>query len=197
MAKTNFSSVDVDDHDGSTAGLYLNDTLITSTAAELNIMDGVTATAAEINDAADVGANAIVNVTASTLAVTAVLHAGKIVTLNRAAGVTVTLPAATGTANVYTFIIGTAASTNANIIETSAGTEHMAGSLRSVDDDADTGLAWNADTSDDTITMDGTATGGKIGDMIIVRDYAATIFSIDGHITQSGGAEVTPFSAAV
>ena len=139
----------------------------------------------------------VVNVTDATLTLTAALHANRIVTLNRAAGVTVTAPAATGTGDKYTIIIGTAASSNANIIETSATSEHMAGSLRSVDDDADTGLAWNADTSDDTITMDGTATGGKIGDMIVLRDYAATIFSVDGHITQSGGSEVTPFSAAV
>ena len=36
-------------HDGSTLGLALNGTLVTSTAAELNILDGVTATATELN----------------------------------------------------------------------------------------------------------------------------------------------------
>jgi hypothetical protein len=36
MAKTNVSSLDVDDHDGSTAGLYLAGVLVTATAAELN-----------------------------------------------------------------------------------------------------------------------------------------------------------------
>lgn len=146
-----------------------------------------------------VAASGIVDATAATLAVTAALHAGKIVTLNRAAGVTVTLPAATATGNVYTFVIGTAATSNANIIETSATSEHMAGSLRAVDDDVEgaTGFQWNAETSDDTITMNGTATGGKAGDMIIIRDYVATIFTVDGHLTQSGGSEVTPFSAAV
>lgn len=36
MAKTNVSSLDIDDHDGSTAGLYLDGTLVTATAAEIN-----------------------------------------------------------------------------------------------------------------------------------------------------------------
>ena len=43
------STVDISDHDGSAEGLKLGGTLVTSTAAELNLLDGVTATTAEIN----------------------------------------------------------------------------------------------------------------------------------------------------
>lgn len=50
------NNVDIKDHDGSTVGLKLGGTLVTATAAELNIMDGVTATAAELNRVADVSA---------------------------------------------------------------------------------------------------------------------------------------------
>ena len=198
MSVTNLTELDVEGHDGSAAGLKLGGTLITSTAAEINIMDGVTASAAELNQL-DVSVSNVVDATAATLTVTAALHAGKIVTLNRAAGVTVTLPAATATGNIYRFVIGTAASSNANIIETSATSEHMTGSLRGVDDDVEgaTGYQWNAETSDDTITMDGTATGGKVGDTITIIDYEATNFTVDGHLTQSGASEATPFSAAV
>lgn len=46
---TNFGSLDVVDHDGATYGLKLAGTLVTATAAELNIMDTVTVTAAELN----------------------------------------------------------------------------------------------------------------------------------------------------
>ena len=38
-----------------------------------------------------------INVTATTLAVTGAAHGGRVVTLNRAAGIAVTMPAATGT----------------------------------------------------------------------------------------------------
>lgn len=43
------NNVDIKDHDGSAVGLKLAGTLVTATAAELNIMDGVTSTAAELN----------------------------------------------------------------------------------------------------------------------------------------------------
>ena len=42
-------NVNIVNHNGSSTGLQLNGTLITATAAELNILDGVTATAAELN----------------------------------------------------------------------------------------------------------------------------------------------------
>jgi len=42
-------TVDISTHDGSAGGLKLGGTLVTSTAAELNILDGVTSTAAELN----------------------------------------------------------------------------------------------------------------------------------------------------
>lgn len=60
MATTHFSNkVDMKDHDGSADGLVLAGTLVTATAAEINILDGVTSTAAELN-ALD---NAATNVT--------------------------------------------------------------------------------------------------------------------------------------
>src|SRR4051812_6007905 len=71
----------------------------------LNVVDGglkmgpkgsetaVLATAAEINRAADVSTR-IVNCTASTLAVTEALHSGRVIVLDRAGGIAVTLPAA-------------------------------------------------------------------------------------------------------
>lgn len=57
---TNFGSLDVVDHDGATYGLKLAGTLVTDTAAELNIMDTVTVTAAELNylDIATLGTGA-------------------------------------------------------------------------------------------------------------------------------------------
>ena len=42
-------NVDITGHNGSTTGLKLNNTLVTSTAADLNILDGVTANTSEIN----------------------------------------------------------------------------------------------------------------------------------------------------
>ena len=70
-----------------------------------------------------------VAVTTSTATVTSA-YAGKAIYLNRAAGVTVTLPAATGTGNVYTFVLAATATGNqivkvANTSDTMIGAAHV------------------------------------------------------------------------
>lgn len=60
MAFTNLSSLDIEDHDGSAAGLKLAGTLVTSTAAELNKLDGVGSAVASGTQAANIPDMAIV-----------------------------------------------------------------------------------------------------------------------------------------
>lgn len=190
---------------GTITGVTLDNVVIggsTAVAGSFTTVDasGITTLSSEIVLEGQTIGGGVVSVTDATVSLTAALHAGKIVVLNRAAGVTVTLPAATATGDVYTVVIGTAASSNANIIETSATSEHMTGQAIGADDDTEgqgTAHSWNCETSDDTITMDGTATGGVKGDIIIIRDFEATNFTVDAKLTQSGASEATPFSAAV
>jgi hypothetical protein len=49
IMEINGDDIDISAHDGSADGLKLGGTLVTATAAELNILDGVTATTAELN----------------------------------------------------------------------------------------------------------------------------------------------------
>lgn len=143
-------------------------------------------------------ADAIVNVTADTT-LTAELHAGKTVVLGSATGDTVTLPAATGTGNIYRVAVGVAVTSNAHIVQVANTSDSFVGICIGVDTDVEgaTGYTWNADANDDTFTMDGAATGGEIGDFIEVQDIASGVFMIlNARITQSGASEATPFSAA-
>lgn len=149
-------------------------------------------------------AQPVVNCTTSTLTVTAAAHAGRIITLNRAAGIAVTLPAATGTGNVYTFIVGTTFTANGTIAVAS-GTDYFRGRVYTLSDNSAAVLGYSTAnsgsvaTESDTITLYTAAsntTGGVIGDIIIVRDIATAVFHVIGH-TQSGGTEASPFSAAV
>lgn len=159
----------------------------------------VTASAVEINNTCD-ATGKVVDATAATLTVTAALHASRIITLNRAAGVTVTLPAASGTGDKYTIIIGTTATSNANIIEVANATDVMDGSLNiQQDTDVDgTVKVWRADASDDTMTFAGAATtGGIVGGKIECIDYATGFWTCTAYTQSGGGAEATPFSAAV
>ena len=160
----------------------------------------VTATAAEINSVADVSAAAAVAALGSTLSATAVLHAGKVVAFGKTDGTTVTLPAATGTGNIYRFAIAVTATSNANIIKVANATDVMDGSLNiQQDDDSDGTLkCWMAEVGDDTMTFAGAATtGGIVGGYIQCTDYAAGFWTCQAWTISSGGSEATPFSAGV
>jgi len=154
----------------------------------------VTATAAELNRAADVSTR-IVNATAATLAVTAANHDGKIVTLNRAAGITATLPAASGSGARFRFIVGTTFTGN-GIVQVANASDTMCGNALVLQDGGDTAVAFEADATADTITFNGTTTGGLKGAEIEVIDIAANLFFVNVR-TAATGTEATPFSAAV
>ena len=174
------------------------ETEVTSSAAELNILDGVTSSAAELNAIADVS-NRLVNLAAATLTMTAALHGERIITVNKADGSTITLPAATGTGQKYEIYVGTTISSNSLVIQAASAADSFTGFAYGVDTDAEgaSGYTWNADAADDTITLDGSATGGIAGDRIELIDIASGIFAVRASLTQSGASEATPFSAAV
>lgn len=142
----------------------------------------------------------LVAVTASTLAVNKTEHAGRVVVLNRAAGIAVTLPNATGSGDVYRFVIGTTISSNTTTIKVAASTaEEMRGRIIGRDTDAEgaTGYTWGADDNDDTITFTPNVSGGEVGDHVELMDLASGMWLVSGEIDQSGGSEATPFSATV
>jgi len=160
----------------------------------------ISATAAEINRAADVSASAAVAANAATLTVTADLHAGKVIQFGKTDGCIVTLPAATGTGNIYKFVIGITATSNANIIKVANATDVMNGSLNiQQDTDVDGTLkVWRADAGDDTMTFAGAATtGGIVGGFIQCADYKSGFWSCQAFTQSGGGSEATPFSASV
>lgn len=160
----------------------------------------IAATAAEINEVADKSANAAIAANGDTLTVTQALHAGKVIQFGKATGTVATLPAATGTGDKYTFIIGTAATSNANIIKVANATDVMQGSvaLQQDTDAAGTLKMWLAGATDDTISLAGAATSGGIkGGRVELVDYAAGFWSAQVFIASGGGSEATPFSATV
>lgn len=143
-----------------------------------------------------ISSNTPVDATASTLTVTQATHAGKAVTLNRAAGIAVTLPAATGTGSVYTFIIGTAVTSNSTTIKVANTSDTMTGSAYVISDNAAAVLGYRTAATDDTVTLNGTTLGGLKGDMVQIRDVATNLFMVEAY-TAATGTEATPFSATV
>lgn len=151
------------------------------------------ATFAEINRAADVSSR-IVNATAATLAVAEAAHDSKVVTLNRAGGIAVTLPAATGSGTKLMFVTGTTFTSSATIKVT--GNDTMTGSAVVLQDAGDTVVGFETAADSDTITFNGTTTGGLKGDSVELIDIAADLWWVRVRSTATG-TEATPFSATV
>jgi len=116
--------------------------------------------------------------------------------VNAAAGAEVTLPPATGSGFRYTFIVGTTVTSNANVIQVANSDDIMQGVVIGAADTDDSVNGWEAESDSDTITMDGSTTGGIVGDRVELVDVAENVWAVNGIIQQTG-TEATPFSAAV
>lgn len=129
-----------------------------------------------------------ISVTASALTLDYDLHNEAPIVINRAAGCTVTLPAATGSGAKFRVVVGTAVTSNSIVIQVANAADTMAGHLA-------TGLATGAagadfgealTGTDDTITMNGTTTGGLAGSYVELTDVAANLWLVNGRLVGSG-----------
>ncbi len=120
--------------------------------------------------------------------------AGRATMLNAAAGLTVTMPAATGTGRTFTIIVGTTVTSNSYVIQAASADDIMQGVIGMATDAAGVNIP-TASTSD-TITMNGSTTGGLIGSTVVLHDAADGVWAVSGALV-STGVEATPFSADV
>ena len=134
--------------------------------------------------------------TGATLTCTRDTHGGRMNVINAAAGCAITLPNATGTGSVYRFMIGTTITSNSTTIKVNNATDVMSGRAYVISDGAAAVLGYATAASSDTITLDGTTTGGFAGDIIEITDAIAGTFLVEVH-TKATGTEATPFSATV
>lgn len=190
---------DADDLDLAPTGkLKLKGTELTATATEINAaVDGIAATVTEINRIADVSTR-IVNCTASTLGVTEALHDGKIIVLDRAGGIAVTLPAAAA-GLWFRFIIKTTF-TGAASIKSATGADVMIGGALMGNNSDNTVVEFPAVAAStfDTIDMLGTSnsTGGLAGQEIEIIGLAANLWYVRIR-GDAAGTEATPFADTV
>lgn len=192
-----------------TEALKLVGVLVTATAAEINILAGATlnvtelntltgivATAAEINRGVDRSTRSVA--AGATLAITELLHDQKTILLDQAAGSVCTLPAPTIGMRIR-FLVTVKPTSNFHQIKVAAGTDFMAGSVNILDADAAAQTAFIADgAADDNIQLNGTTTGGQVGDWIEIEGITATQWAIVGQLVCPAGSNVADmFSAAV
>ena len=149
----------------------------------------------------------------SSTSLTVATHAGRIVHNDAAGAVTYTLPAVNATAdsgvagpgpdlnnlnNVgATFtIISSITKTGSLIVQVANSTDVMSGSAVYIDDSSDNVVGFETVATSDTITLNGTDTGGVTYAKIICTVLGTGLWSVSVH-TGCTGTPATCFSAAV
>jgi hypothetical protein len=137
-----------------------------------------------------------ISITSSTVTLNPVTHSGRLVVLNLAAGIAVTLPPATGSGDPYTVVVGTTFTGAATIKVT--GNDVMKGTALLFADSGDTVVGFATAADSDTISLFGTgnANGGIAGEIVELVDMAADTWLVR-LVSDAGGTEATPFSATV
>lgn len=120
-------------------------------------------------------------------------HANGIVVHNAAGGGTITLPASTGKGDTYEIVVHTTV-TSSLIIAVDNATDEFRGGVSISTDIA--GVTFLVNDNDDTLTMNGSTTGGLSGSRARFTDYKAGFWNVEGFLV-STGTETDPFSAAV
>lgn len=177
-------------------GTYVSRAGNAYTADSMGVITGVAS--GDIADLLNDGATFIgsaappINVTASTLTLTAAAHANRIVTLSRAAGCAVALPAATGTGNTYTLLVDTTI-TSVGVVISAAGSDKIQGQAWVLSDNSAAVLAYDAAGTAVTITLNGTTQGGYLGHRVTLNDIGAALWQVES-FGKATGTEATPFS---
>ena len=134
-------------------------------------------------------------------AITATEHAGRILLLGEVGGnadVVLTLPDATGSGNVYEFIVSVTMASNTYKIACPDANNTITGQIQYLDEDGTAASSFPTVAASDTITLNGGTQGGLVGDTLTLIDIAADKWVVKGLMRVAAGANpATPFSAAV
>ena len=151
-----------------------------------------------VNQNVDRHTRDIVTLTA-TASITTADHSGRTLLMGEVGGdaaATFTLPAATGTGSVFKFVVSVINTSN-YLIKVADATDTIDGQIVITDADGTAASSMVTASASDTITLNGTTTGGvSIGDEITLIDIATNQYMVKGILTASG-TEATPFSASV
>lgn len=158
---------------------------------------GLTATAAELNQAADLSAR--VETLTADRTINSTNDDGKTFLLGEVGGdaaLAVTLPTATGSGARFRFRVSVV-NTSGYTINAATNSGAFYGTIQTLDKDgtAVTGYHAAGGTSADLITLNGTTTGGLVGDLIEVEDLGANVWGVNGVTgVPAGSNPATPFS---
>lgn len=130
-------------------------------------------------------------------AITQAEHAGRTCIITGTTAATYTMPEATGTGDTYRFVFAEVNTNNTIFVTADTANADFRGSINILDADANAQTAYPGNAGDDTITLNGTTTGGQIGDFIEFIDIATDVWSVRGQLVCPAGSNVADmFSSA-
>lgn len=141
------------------------------------------------------GSGSVVTLSSDTT-LTSASHAGRVLLLDKDSGATITLPAASGSGNIYKFFVKTTITSNNYVIQVASSDDTMSGIAVVANDSDNTASIFETLAASDTITLDGSTKGGILGGIIELQDLYSGKYSVKIHQSATG-TEATPFSAAV
>jgi len=136
-------------------------------------------------------ANGVVRTITAATATLTDFEAGGLVVVNRAAGCTITLPDATGSG--YRYLVTTIADQTGDLVIQAPDASNVMQGVAMTDM---TGVVFATADTTDTITLNGTTSGGLKGARVELIDVAADTWHVFV-VSEASGTEITPFSAAV
>lgn len=141
-------------------------------------------------------ANRVVTLAVSTT-ITAVDYDGKTILMDgEGSARTFTLPASSGSGAKFRFMVRDVNTSN-YVIKVANTTDIIQGTIHQLGDDAAALGGFTSAGTSDTITLNGTTTGGAAkGDWVEIIDAYSGVFLVTG-LTTASGTEATPFSATV
>ena len=187
-----------------TDGVTINDNLITASRSNDNLeLSGAGTGSVNILSTATLSGSfaQAVHTFVATDAITSAEHAGRILLLGEVGGnadVVLTLPDATGSGNVYEFIVTVTMPSNTYKIACPDADNTITGQIQYLDEDGTSAASFPTVAATDTITLNGGTQGGLVGDTLTLIDIAADKWMVKGLMRVAAGANpATPFSAAV
>src|SRR5262245_16584617 len=118
----------------------------------------------------------------STLQLSSAIHGGKTVLFDTLTGSVVTLPPARGSGMNFRFLISVVATSNSHIVKVQNAVDIVIGQMVGIGAAASDLVGYAANgTTDDTITLNRSTTGGTSkGEYIEVDDIAVGIWAVNG-----------------
>ncbi len=147
------------------------------------INNSITANSFVVKGTISGGQVSVNDVTANTTLTVA--DSGQVFLLDAAAGVTVTLPTAAA-GLTYTFVVKTSVTSNSYKITAGSSNGYFMGSLATTTGTGSADIFTGNGSSDISVTMNGTTTGGLLGTLITITCVTTGLWEVSGTNIASG-----------